>query len=678
MHTIDSALQHDQQTPISFFRRSGLFSQPSTHIKKDVFSRIPLILWIFFPGLFFWLAWEPMPITPLVFIAFVPLFYISAKLLHRSGWRYFGALFLSLFFWNICNTWWVWFASDIGAVTMLFINSMLMLLPFSLFRLHARFVKKNPLSFFSKLDVHWLFILVWLLYEFGHHRWDLSWPWLCLGNAFSGMTWFVQWYEITGTQGGSCLILIVNYWLFRGLIIDWKTVFFERRTTNSKQNARVFFNLKIANKTAYFACIVGLLAMLTAISLAMLYRINPSEGKPYRVISIQPNYDPFEEKFTLPPMAMMRQMWQTTYSAIQENSSSSSAKQENAPPINCILWPETSLINSVNVDFMQGDEQVDFILQKFSTDPLLRNAQILVGATMVQWDQYTKTTGKPNPSARQSNDPSLWYTVFNSALMFSHTASLKSPIGNKPQPEQPLIASQTNKKIHVAFYHKSKLVPGTEKLPFSQTFPFLEQLAVSLDENSTTGSLGKSNQAIALGKSEKTAPIICYESIYGDYVSEFVKDGAQWLSIITNDAWWDNTPGHKQHFSYAKLRAIEQRKWVVRSANTGISGFIDPRGTSTLESIWYEGRPEKMETSVGGLENFRENKKISTTTNQQATDPYQSQISSENNQLSLCQTIYLNGNKTLYNRLGDTVILCLLSTIILLFAYFDSRYYFRL
>jgi apolipoprotein N-acyltransferase len=76
----------------------------------------------------------------------------------------------------------------------------------------------------------------------------------------------------------------------------------------------------------------------------------------------------------------------------------------------------------------------------------------------------------------------------------------------------------------------------------------------------------------------KIAPAICYESIYGDFMSRYVKQGANLICVITNDGWWKNTPGHKQHMNYARLRAIETRIWVARSANTGISCFIDPNG----------------------------------------------------------------------------------------------------
>jgi len=79
-------------------------------------------------------------------------------------------------------------------------------------------------------------------------------------------------------------------------------------------------------------------------------------------------------------------------------------------------------------------------------------------------------------------------------------------------------------------------------------------------------------------KGYNVGPVICYESIYGAFVTEYVRKGAHFLGVITNDAWWGNTPGHKQLLSYTRLRAIENRRGISRSANTGISTFINPLG----------------------------------------------------------------------------------------------------
>jgi apolipoprotein N-acyltransferase len=86
------------------------------------------------------------------------------------------------------------------------------------------------------------------------------------------------------------------------------------------------------------------------------------------------------------------------------------------------------------------------------------------------------------------------------------------------------------------------------------------------------------------------APAICYESVFGDFLTQYVRKGASFIAVITNDGWWGDTPGYKQHLAYAKLRAIENRRDVVRSANTGVSCFINQRGEITQQlPYWTQG-----------------------------------------------------------------------------------------
>ena len=88
-------------------------------------------------------------------------------------------------------------------------------------------------------------------------------------------------------------------------------------------------------------------------------------------------------------------------------------------------------------------------------------------------------------------------------------------------------------------------------------------------------------------REQAIAPVICYESIYGEYCTEYVRKGANAIFIVTNDGWWDDSPGFRQHLKFASLRAIETRRSVARSANTGISGYINQRG-DILEATDYE------------------------------------------------------------------------------------------
>jgi apolipoprotein N-acyltransferase len=86
----------------------------------------------------------------------------------------------------------------------------------------------------------------------------------------------------------------------------------------------------------------------------------------------------------------------------------------------------------------------------------------------------------------------------------------------------------------------------------------------------------------------KASPAICYESIFGEFFAEYARNGADVMMIITNDGWWGNTPGHRQHFTFAALRAIETRRSIARSANTGITAFIDQRGDATQATEYWK------------------------------------------------------------------------------------------
>lgn len=137
------------------------------------------------------------------------------------------------------------------------------------------------------------------------------------------------------------------------------------------------------------------------------------------------------------------------------------------------------------------------------------------------------------------------------------------------------------------------LVPGVETLP-----RFLLFLAPVFEKfGGTAGGYARQDERTPLQTNSNfvLAPAVCYESIYGEYMSRYVADGANLITIITNDGWWGNTPGYQQHQLYAKLRAIETRTWVARSANTGISCFIDPSGRVHQPQPWWQEAAIKMQ-----------------------------------------------------------------------------------
>ena len=165
-------------------------------------------------------------------------------------------------------------------------------------------------------------------------------------------------------------------------------------------------------------------------------------------------------------------------------------------------------------------------------------------------------------AARKFYDADEYYYSYNTALSISDTADIQ-------------------------LHQKSKLTPGVEMMPSWWFMRPIKNLAIDL--GGTVGTLKSEDKATIFDYGKyKVAPLICYESVFGSYVTDFVKDGANMIFVITNDGWWGDTPGHRQHFEMSKLRAIENRRSVARSANTGISGFINQRGDVVECSEYWE------------------------------------------------------------------------------------------
>jgi apolipoprotein N-acyltransferase len=132
-----------------------------------------------------------------------------------------------------------------------------------------------------------------------------------------------------------------------------------------------------------------------------------------------------------------------------------------------------------------------------------------------------------------------------------------------------------------------RLVPFAERIPYANKVPFLIEplrwgVGISnwgLASDSTVFESRKFNS--------KFLSMVCYESIFPEFIAHFVDKGAEFLVFITNDSWWGNTSGARQHNQYSIIRAIENRRWVVRCANGGISSFVDPLGRMYDQTQMY-------------------------------------------------------------------------------------------
>ena len=139
------------------------------------------------------------------------------------------------------------------------------------------------------------------------------------------------------------------------------------------------------------------------------------------------------------------------------------------------------------------------------------------------------------------------------------------------------------------YYHKSKLVVLAESNPFKNgPFKFMDKLVSGIAGGIGDFGTQPNRSVFEAPGGVKIGTAICYESVFGDFFREWALNGANVMSVITNDGWWRDTPGHKQHLNYARLRAIENRRSIARSANTGISAFINQRGDILQQTGWWE------------------------------------------------------------------------------------------
>lgn len=455
------------------------------------------------------LAWFPLGFMPFIFIAFVPLLIYLDRAVEAniSSWKVFFSSFLVFAGFNAITSWWIYNAGGItGFIAPLLVNGTLMSLTITLF-----FGVKKKLA--PKYHVL-AFLTFWLGMEYLHSLdWDLSWPWMFLGNSLAPYPFLYQFYEYTGVRGGTLWILFVNVGFYK-----WLSIYLKRE-----------------EKIKHFPFLMNNLFRigLPLIFSLVLFNSDLESTREISVRLVQPNIDPYTDKFD-----------ESKYGS-HENllKKLSFDKVEGFTP-DIVLLPETS--------FPKGEWERNIKRSRMisSFDHLRRRNQIKMLVTGISTHKRTSYKGEPSVAARQMRDGS-YYEAYNSALSLT----------------------DAERKI----YHKSRLVAGVEQIPFIGSFSFMKNLA--LDLGGASGTLGTQEERSLMSvDSIYLAPIICYESVYGEYVTGFVQNGANILSIITNDAWWGDTPGYKQHFHYARLRAVENRRTVIRSANTGISGIIDPYG----------------------------------------------------------------------------------------------------
>ncbi|PST84121.1 apolipoprotein N-acyltransferase [Pedobacter yulinensis] len=485
-------------------------------------------------ALLLWLGWPPMPYTaPLLLFALVPLFIALENIRRRGGPKAGRQVFLHAGFtfvlWNTASIYWVYNA--ISAYNGPLVALPVSLIPFCLgpllltfaFWLHHRL----------QYDVRrWTgyaaLICFYLALEYLQQVWDLSFPWMTLGNGLAATHQLAQWYEFTGVYGGSAWILLSNVLAFEAY--------------------RQFKQPASMRKRKFWLYLALWIIVPACLSLGR-YLSYKEMGTPSNVVVVQPNVDPYQKLGSIPPWQQVELLTRLSDSVGQPNTE-------------YFIWPETAIPNYADEAGIRENReylQAQAFLSKY------RNGTLITG---IESNAHYDT--KKTASAYFDPNRGTFRDNFNAAM-------------------------QVENSSNVQFYHKSKLVPGVERMPFPAVFSFLDGVFAQL--GGTVGGWGwQEHPAVFYAQSGiGVTPVICYESLWGDWISESVRNGAQFIAIITNDGWWGNTSGKDQHMLYAKLRAIETRRAVARSANTGISCFINQRGDVTAKSSWWKSTAIKSD-----------------------------------------------------------------------------------
>ena len=471
-----------------------------------------------------------------ILVGFIPLLFMDvladAKGIRHFWWWYYGAFVL----WNAATTFWVCNATVGGGIFAVLANAFQMALIFAVYR----FSKKK----FHPFVAHLFLAFMWIAWERFYFSAEISWPWLTLGNAFAGTTKLIQWYEYTGTLGGSVWTWACNLCLFYLLLFLLGGHFKDIKTVG-----KIFLPV---------GCLI-LFAAPMVLSMHIYDTYEEDKSDSLDVLIAQPNFDPYQ-KFT----SMTQEQQNKVLLDLYDGELSG---RQNLPEL--LLAPET-FTGDIILNSVEMSDTYNLFRDFLGNYP---GVNLIFGAST---HHYIFSEERPTYTARQAGD-AIWYESHNSAFVME-------------------------KNGRYDFYNKSCLVVGTEKMPYPRIFaPIDDKLGgvigrcVGQDEP----SLLTVNRYDSEGWLESEVPIgcaICYESVYGEYCTGYVKEGAKALTVITNDAWWGDTPGYRQHLSYSCLRAIETRRDIARCGNTGISAFIDQRGDILSRSNWW-----KRETLEGRI-----------------------------------------------------------------------------
>ncbi|MCE1164862.1 MAG: apolipoprotein N-acyltransferase [Bacteroidetes bacterium] len=415
----------------------------------------------------------------------------------------------------------------LGGLLTVILYAVVMIIPFIIYFYARKGLQRllpGETGFRKSLSlVYFPFVLT--AYEYIFEHMEQSFPWLTAGNAFTDAVHKIQFIEITGVYG-------LSFWAYTMSALVYLLF---RSISENQKPAKEFFRRKsgiiLAAVIIVFYFLPDMYTVLT--SPRAKYEKNGNE-KTITAGIIQPNIDPWR-KWGAKQMDLVNE-----YNEMINEFDTAKIKPD------MIILPETA------VPFYLLDDYYADKYRVFMDNCERLNIPILIGAPDIVHYNDSVTA---RIDSRENKSTGQKYDSFNSAILL--------------QPGEPKISHQK--------YAKIKLVFASERMPYQDKLVFMKNL-IRWSVGISSFQVGWDTTVFSIGDKAKFSTAICFESIYPAFFSSFVKKGAQFCVVITNDGWWGKLFGTYQHNSYAILRAVENRRWIVRCANTGVSCVIDPYG----------------------------------------------------------------------------------------------------
>lgn len=498
-------------------------------------------------GLLLGISFPPFPFFPLIFIAVIPYFFIIEQ--KEKLIEINRLTYLMGFVFSIISIYWVGAFTEMKDPFLMIAGIALLFFNPSLFMI------PSTLYYFAKKNISkkysfYFFPFFWVTYEYLYMITDLKFPWLVLGNSLSYFNLFIQLADIVGVLGITLIIVFINVLVFQ-LLQQYK---------ETKKIGYVKFS---------FLILLFIIPLVYGISKTSS---DKNQNQKVKVGLIQPNLDPYE-KWSGGNLQQISNIYlELSVKAVKQNAK-------------IVIWPETALPVYLLIGTYTD------VLDSIKSFVKRNNIYLMTG--MPDFRIYNKKDDAPS-DAKYSKIGDYYFTTYNGIYLFSP------------------------KSDEVQKYGKMQLVPFGERTPFVDAIPFLGDLfkwgvglsGWNVGQDTTVFTFQESSFEDKID-SIKFTGLVCYESIFPDFVASFTQKGSQFISVVTNDSWYGNTSGPYQHKEISVLRAIENRRYVVRAANGGISCIIDDKGNTISKTNMYERNVLVGEVSLSNeLSFFSKNPKL--------------------------------------------------------------------